>query len=133
MNFNRCTQKWMSVILGAACLIGFPGCKPAGPTDAVKELGGAFSKTAADISDEARKNKELAELAMAAARSNDLQTVGFSLQSLRSSKSLTLDQRLAVQDAMVGFQGSLAERADRGDPAAKAALDSLRGGHVIPR
>jgi hypothetical protein len=116
---------WVTVLM--VLLAG--GCKPSVPTDAVKDLTKPFSQKGVDGSgDEAERNRTLAELATAAARSNDLQTVGASLQNLRTSRTLTVDQRMAVQEAMANFQGSLAERADRGDAAAKAALDSLRAG-----
>jgi hypothetical protein len=117
----------------AALLVGalMTGCRRESPADSVKSLGSAFSKTSNDVSaEDAKRNKELADRAMAAAQANNLEELGQSLQELRTTRNMTLDQRMAVQDAMNDFQGNLAVRADQGDPAAKAALDHMRGGHA---
>lgn len=63
--------------------------------------------------DEAEKKQEYAEAAGA-------------LMVLRSQKDISVEQRMAVQDAMGRLQTSLAQRADSGDPQAIAALQAIR-------
>lgn len=116
--------------LAAALAVAVAGCKKSDPADAVKSLDSAFAKSPGISDEEARRNQELAALALAASKSNDLVTVGATLQSLRTKRAMTLDQRMAVQDAMADFQSGLAIRAEHGDAAAQAALNSLRGGHA---
>jgi hypothetical protein len=115
----------------AAAVIWLTGCGGDSPVTAVKTLDSAFAHPGEGISaEDADRNKALVEMALAASKSNDLVTAASSLQALRASRSMTVDQHMAVQDAMSSFQANLAQRADHGDPAARAALDSLRGGHA---
>src|SRR5204863_7768699 len=51
------------------------------------------------------------------------------LQALRSTPNLSVDQALAVQDMMVQAQKRLAERAAAGDPQAQAAMEMLKYKH----
>jgi hypothetical protein len=131
---------WLAVSL-ASLGLGI-GCKRGSAPEAVAPLVGAFESRAAEkpgplaklpaggSEADALRNRELAALAVAAFKSNDMVTVGSSLQRLRSTRDMTDDQRMAVQDAMINFQKTMAERADRGDTAAQEALDYLRGGHL---
>jgi hypothetical protein len=129
-------------LLLCAWLSAFAGCKQATPADAVQPLAAAFAKapepsagpleslpSGATLEDY-QKNKELAETAVAATRGNDLLKASMSLQQLRTTHTLTVEQRIAAQEAMSRFQKALAERAVNGDPAAIDALDSLRGSHL---
>jgi hypothetical protein len=130
----------------AALLAGLglvTGCKRA-PAEAVAPLVNAFElgtaqKSAGDgqgqgspdmTAEDDFRNRQLADLAVSAYKSNDLVTVGSSLRTLRSTPTMTDNQRMAVQDAMINFQKNMAERADAGDAAAQAALDLLRGSHL---
>jgi hypothetical protein len=111
------------------------GCKPA-PTEAVAplvnafELGGQAQPSPGITAEDDLRNKQLADLAVSAFKSNDLVTVGSSLRTLRSTPTMTDEQRMAVQDAMINFQKNMAERAEAGDAAAQNALDFLRGSHL---
>ena len=65
---------------------------------------------------------------VAAVKKEDFSTALDSLAALRVQPDLTVDQRMAAQDLMGKVQTELANRADRGDKAAQAALDRYRGG-----
>ncbi len=115
-------------------LVLMAGCKRS-PVEAVAPLVNAFETQAtqppAGITvEEDSRNKQLADQAVAAFKRNDFVTVGSSLQTLRSTPTMTDDQRMAVQDAMINFQKTMAERAEAGDAAAQQALDFLRGSHL---
>ena len=104
--------------------VGLLGCgRSNSPKDAVESLAKAFPKAAADDPVGA-----IVRIAVESARSNDVETAAVSLQSLRSTPSLTPEQRTAVQDAMGSLQTSLANRAEAGDVAAQRALDAIRAG-----
>lgn len=106
------------------------GCKRDDAAGAVASLGTVFSSPSAEVSPkQTAQLKALAELALAATRSNDLATAALTLQTLRSQPAMTAAQRMAVQDAMGQFQTDLAQRAEAGDAAAIQALNALRGAH----
>lgn len=64
--------------------------------------------------------------AIVAIRSNEYEEAVVLLNALRSASSLSPDQLTAVQDTMGNLQTRLAELAERGDPKARQALESLR-------
>lgn len=103
------------------------GCERAqSPTGALEPLARAFPAAAGKANDPVF---ESVQLALNAARSNDLDGAALSLKALRSESSITPEQLMAIHEAMGNFQSSLAIRADKGDPAAQHAMDLLRGGH----
>jgi len=51
------------------------------------------------------------------------------LQTIRATPDLTIDQALAVQDMIVQAQKRLAERAAAGDPQAQAAMEMMKYKH----
>ena len=56
---------------------------------------------------------------------NDIEAAA-TLQSLRESPTLTVDQKLSVQDMIAQAQARLAQRASQGDPQAQAAMKMLQ-------
>jgi len=62
---------------------------------------------------------------MALKQKNEVQAAA-TLQSLREAPTLTVDQKLSVQDMISQAQAKLAERASQGDPQAQAAMRMLQ-------
>ena len=112
--------------LGLAVL---PGCKDkADVSDSVSKLEGAFAKPPADAPPaEQQQIKDAVDAALKAAKNNDPEAAGVSLQVLRATPNLSAEQRIAVQDAMGDLQSKLAARAEQGDQQAIKAMNALRG------
>jgi hypothetical protein len=123
MKFALCLFSALALV---ACLSGC-GSKEMKTSEIEKAIQAIAPPPAAQagqaLSDPVR---QVMDHALAAVRTNDYVEGAVALQTLRSSPSLNADQLTAVQDAMATLQKQLAERADRGDPKAKQALDAIR-------
>ncbi len=97
------------------------GCKKDTAESATAPLAQTFSGKDDELS-------RLAQLAQAAARSNDVETAVVALQDLRYRPNLTAEQLTAVQDSLATLQTQLAAAAERGDPIALHAIELLRQG-----
>ena len=70
------------------------------------------------------------EDAVSALKTNDYATAFISLKSLQSAPGINLDQYTAIQDARLAVERDVAAKALAGDPAAKQALQIMKGmGH----
>lgn len=129
---SRGALHWRLMLL--ALVLAGSGCGKSGVD--VSELEKAF-QTAGTT---ARQTKEPAEAAgvnpselksyvdsaVSAIQTNNYVGAVVLLQRLRSQRELNGDQLTAVQDTMAAVQQRLAAQADRGDAAAKKAMDDIR-------
>ena len=110
--------------LGAALLLGLGGCSKSDedqayksvrtPKEAASQLEQAFT----DASPDAKQNAGLAAQAM---RTGDYEKAVVSLQALRRSERVNLQQGLAIQSSIVALETTLIEAMDAGDANAKRA------------
>ena len=115
--------------LGAALLLGLGACRKSDedqaykavrtPKEAASQLEQAFT----DASPDAKQNAGLAAQAM---RSGDYEKAVMSLQALRRSGSVNLQQGLAIQGAIVALETTLIEAMEAGNANAKRAYELLK-------
>jgi hypothetical protein len=72
--------------------------------------------------------KAMVNDAITAIKNNDPAEGVVILQGVRAQPNLTPEQLTSVQDMIANAQKSLVDRADRGDPAALAAMQRIREG-----
>lgn len=124
------------LLLVAAALIHATGCKRQGAIETT-ELENAFPAAtepapasepgpASSTPTDAQPVERIVRQAVSAIRSSDYDEAVVTLQALRSASSLTPEQLTAVQDTMGNLQTRLAELAERGDPKARQAMETLR-------
>lgn len=113
---------WLTVCLGVT------GCSkseetdvgmPKNPTEAASQLESAFGQA----SEAART---AAAAAAAALRQKDYEKAVVSLQTVRSTENVTLDQGLAVHGTIVALEAELVSAVQSGDPKAKQAYELLK-------
>jgi hypothetical protein len=90
---------------------------------------GADTKTSASSQGQPAEVQLLMSQAAESLKKKDEVAAVASLQSLRATPNLSVDQYMAVQDMMAKAQVKLAERAAAGDPQAKAALEMMKYSH----
>jgi len=104
----------------AAALVGVScGCRAKANREAVASQ--SFVQAPDDL-------KQMWELALAAARTNDYATAQTLLFALMREQ-LTPEQRQAVNDESTALNDRLLKEVEKGDPAAKTALEEL---HLHP-
>jgi hypothetical protein len=102
------------VVLGLAMLLGC-GHEPTGKEGA-DTLAKAFAGSTAP---------PIAQLAIAASKSNDFGQSIVALQEVKRAPGLTPEQLQAVDEASLAMTRELLRRAESGDAAAKAALQQI--------
>ena len=75
--------------------------------------------------------KQVWDEAVAASAANDPGSAILTLRVL-SRQNISLEQRKAVQNALVAYEAKLREDAKRGDPAARKAMETLGFGSATP-
>ena len=115
--------------LGAALLLGLGACRKSDEDQAYKavrtpkEAAAQLEQAFADASPDAKQNAGLAAQAM---RSGDYEKAVMSLQALRRSGSVNLQQGLAIQGTIVALETTLIEAMDAGNANAKRAYELLK-------
>lgn len=119
----------LTFTLSAALLLCLDGCRKSdedrtyktvlAPKQAAAELEQAFADAAPEL-------KQSARVASQALRNGTYEKAVVSLQSLRNSEGLTLQQGLTVQSSLVALETKLISAIESGDPEAKQAYDLLR-------
>lgn len=108
------------------CAVALSGCgkKETSATDLEK----VFSEKTKGAGGTDPAVKQAVDQAAAAIKANDNVGAVVILDTLRRQPALTPEQSMTVQDMMGTVQSKLAERADKGDPAAIQALQAIRAG-----
>lgn len=122
------TKRLSILSLLAASLLGF-GCKKAG-VEGFKET---FEKSGPAGTVSATSNPEVKatiDNVVTAIKANDNMTAVAGLSELRSRQDLSVDQAIAVQEMMSKVQSAIAQRAEAGDPQAKAQMEMIRMGKM---
>jgi len=103
--------------LGLAALLGSSACSKKEPAhNQLSELEKAFPTQEQNV---------YVAAALSAVRSNDFVGAVMMLQSIQRTSGVSVQQRMAVQKAMLAIVADLTARADRGDPQAKADLAAI--------
>jgi len=115
--------------LGAALLLGLSGCGKSDedqayksvrtPKEAASQLEQAFANASPEV-------KQDASLAAQAMRAGEYEKAVLSLQAVRSSGSVNLQQGLAIHSSIVALENKLVSAMEAGDPNAKRAYELLR-------
>jgi len=119
--FNR----FLSLVL----LLGVVGCSKSdadssakavtSPKEAAEQVERAFQKATPEV-------KKTAEVASEAIRNNEYEKAVVSLVTIRSTPGITMDQGLAIHNAMVGLESKLINAIEAGDQNAKQAYEALK-------
>jgi len=120
-------NRWVWVVLGMA--ICGTGCGssssgdgssvPATPKAAASALERSFESAPAPV----RAN---AQAAAAALREDDLEKAVLSLQSVKATPNVSIDQGLAIHGSMVSLESRLIAAMEAGDPRAQRAYQILK-------
>jgi hypothetical protein len=123
----RMRLTWLSLSLAAAAL-AWSGCsKKAGDTTGLeKTFQGAAAATPGALQGADATTRKMVNDAVQAIKNNDPAEGVVILQGVRSQPNLSAEQLTAVQDMIAQAQKPIIDRADRGDPAAVAALQRIR-------
>jgi len=121
----------MTVFLGTAGLtvcLAWMGCSkgeeadvgmPKNSTEAASQLESAFGQAS-------EASRAAAIAAAEAMRQKDYEKAVVSLQTVRSTENVTLDQGLAVHGTIVALEAELVSAVQSGDPKAKQAYELLK-------
>lgn len=112
-----------AILLGALLLAGCGEKKVETP----QELQEAFKAQA--VATPTNEVQVLVNSAVTALEKKDSAAAVMTLETLRNTPNLTVDQYMAVQDMIAKAQRDLAARAAAGDPQAKAAMEALKYKH----
>ena len=89
------------------------------PAEASSQIAQAFQSAPAAV-------KEPATTAAAAMRDGDFEKAVVSLQVIRQSEALTLEQGLAIHSSVVALEARLINAMQAGDPNARRAYELLK-------
>ena len=120
-------QKIKTSVLGLFIVLSFVGCgggtepnyrrSSDTPAEASNHLTEAFANS---------KAKKHAAAASQSLKNGEYKKAVVSIQLLKTTPGMTLDQGIAIRDYLNNLSRELSERAENGDPKAKAALHMLR-------
>jgi len=117
-----------AILLGVLPIV--PGCSSKVETNELQTSFEKASKESGEKGEPQQKPDASVQTALndvvQSIKKDDLPAAVEPLYVLRAQPNLTVDQRIAVQDMMGKVQTRLAERADKGDKAAQAALQRYR-------
>jgi hypothetical protein len=109
----------------AASLVSFYGCAPrdsaapANPKQAAAQLDQVFQSAAGQV-------KQNADTASDAMRKGDYEAAVVSLQVVRDSGAVTMEQGLAIHTSAVAMETQLIRAIEAGDERAKRAYELLK-------
>jgi len=109
----------LSALLGGACLFG---CG--------KSAAGFSNANAKIFASAPTETKAAWDAASAAIATNGFAAATLSLQKLQGTPDLTPEQLKAVNETVTAVSDQMYDKANKGDPAAKEAINQLRGVQV---
>ena len=120
-------QKIKTSVLGLFIVLSLSGC--GGSTETNYKRSSDTPAEAADHLAEAFANSKAEKHAAAASQSlknSEYKKAIASIYFLKTTPGMTLEQGIAIRDFLNNLSRELSERAEDGDPKAKAALHMLR-------